>query len=159
MKSYYMIEFMLNEKSYYCIWYTNDKDGFIVDNHKVKSFDDKIKLNKYCINNSIFLEKGKTTYNLDELNTWLNSDKKDIDSNILLSMWNIMSDFAFSIDNLFLGDKEKLFYIYDKLFYCNNLPAYKKNNKLYDPYWENQEIKVLSNILFRGLNLIKENLI
>ena len=158
MRDYFIISFKLDAEKYYCIWYTNDFDGVIVDeNGCIEQFASESELHEYCAKNDIALspsEENNALYDLDTLNKWLKEDKVDIDCSFMLNMWNIISDVARSINKSFVGDDDKMLTIYNKLFYGNNLPVYSPTDKEYIPIWDSDEIDALRLILSNGIEAI-----
>ncbi len=93
---------------------------------------------------------------MDEAKLWLQKRKSEFDCEYLLSFWNIISDLAYSVGEIFYGDQDKdiLIKIYDKLFYGNNLPSITPEGKKYFPEWEVDEIKEIAKVIEDGLKIV-----
>lgn len=157
MKNYYPIEIVINKKSYYCIWYTNDTDGIIIEVNLLKYFYSIAKLKRYCHENSMIINEDVSVYSLDKALEWILSDKTTIDCKFILSIWNIMSDLSRSTGEYFYGNDEGLVTIYNKLFYGNNLPALNAGEDLYTPSWCIDEILLISKVLHDGIDLFEKS--
>jgi len=162
MKDYYAISFILDIKEHYCIWYTNDLDGVITNgNDRIVQFINESELHEYCTKSDIILsssQENMALYDLDKLNEWLREEKTAFDNNLMLNLWNIISDVARSLNKPFIGDDDKMLFIYDKLFHANNLPAYMPSDKEYTPNWDKDEIAELRFVLSNGIQIIKNGL-
>ena len=158
---YWLVEFRILQKNYYTFWYTDDIDGFLLDNNGyLKSFPTK--------EEAIFFAKEEG-FCLDTRSVLCissgilrNINIRRIRCNLYLNYWNILSDVAHSINCQFLGDNREngtVQYIYEKLFYGCNIFV-KQGEEHYRPKWSKKErrwiAKVIKNgfkILAKGLNL------
>lgn len=156
MMEFYPIVLIFNEKKYYCIWYSNEQNGFIKELNKVKYFNNMNQLNKYAANQNIKMESEKTTFSIDYAITWLNNEIKEVDCKYILNYWNIIGDLADSFNEKYYGNirKEILNKIYNKLLFGNNLEALTPEGKEYIPNWEKEEINEITNIVKDGLRII-----
>ena len=155
-KEYYQVVFIANNKEIHCIWYTNNKDGFVTECKKIKCFTNSKKLKEYAEKNKMNLNIKNTLLSMDEAKLWLQKRKSEFDCEYLLSFWNIISDLAYSVGEIFYGDQDKdiLIKIYDKLFYGNNLPSITPEDKKYFPEWEVDEIKEIAKVIEDGLKIV-----
>jgi hypothetical protein len=155
---YYPFLFVINKKEYYCVWYCDDKDGFLTDRNKIMVFDSEKLLLDYCKDNNIQINEDELTcFSLDNALNWLEEKKFDIDSDYFLNFWNHISDLAYSVGENFYGDSKEaqINKVYDKLFFGNNLPAITPENKKYYPTWDLSEINLLVKIVHDGIRIIK----
>lgn len=120
IRKLYPIIFKVHQIEYYTLWYTDEIDGFLLDENKmIKMF-----LNETDV--KIFAkQKG---YNLDSEfliisdNIYKKLDMQNLDCDLILIHWNILSDLARTICGNFLGDSKtkEIQKVYEKLFYgCN----------------------------------------
>lgn len=80
-------------------------------------------------------------------------DKNSVDCNATLNLWNILSDFAFSVKEPFEGNDIEYNTTYGKLVYGCNLPSLS-NGYHYDPTWNDEEIADINKILAGGIELL-----
>jgi len=153
MKEYYIIKIQFNRKSYYCIWYTNDIDGIVMEGNHIIYSDSLLELKKYCEKKGIILGIGISEYNIDDLLEWLYSSKEMIDYKIILNFWNLMSDFANTVNEYFYGDDGETTSIYNKIFAGNNL--LNKSEKKYVPILSDEETMQISKVLLSGVDILK----
>ena len=155
---YYPFVFIINKKEYYCAWYSNNKDGFLTECNKIKVFNTKDLLFDYAKENNIQFndEEGIARFSIDFALNWLKDKNLDIDCDYFLNFWNNISDLAYSVGENFYGDlkKAQINKVYDKLFFCNNLPAITPKNKNYYPTWDTAEKIILVKIVQDGIRII-----
>jgi len=160
---FFIINFKLEKKSHYAIYYTNSEDGVMVDNNQITHFISKQKLLAHCKESGICCSSNSDDLykcDLDVLGKWLRKGRKRVDCQFVLNAWNTMSDVARSLGKSFIGDDDDvdaIHFVYKKLFYGNNLPALKMKRK-YTPSWNSDEIDTMSFILSNGLQIIREGL-
>jgi hypothetical protein len=156
MIEYYPLVLISSEKKYYCIWYANEKNGFIKELNKVKKFNNMKQLNKYASNQNIKIETEKTTFSIDYAITWISNENKEVDCKYFLDLWNIIGDLADSFEDKFYGNVKKsiLSKVYDKLLFGSNLEALTPEGKEYIPNWEKEEINEITNIVKDGLRIV-----
>lgn len=157
---YYIVKFELDSKQLYCIWYTDDIDGFIVDQNTLIQFLSLDDLKQYCITNKIILNSFEVSdTNIDYFIGWIQSPQKAVDCQLFLDFWNTMADLASSIQQDFLGNEDGIYLdIYNKLFYGNNLPAIKGDAEEYIPTWDSEDIDALSKVIEDGVRLAKASI-
>jgi hypothetical protein len=155
--SYYPIAIELYSKQILLLWYTDFKDGILVDkNNKALIFNSLEEVKNYTLDNHIKINFDDfSTYNINILTTWLqNPSSQSIAYQLFLDLWNLVTDIAYSCKVKFLGNsKDDLTtLIYDKLFYGNNLPSITPQGKFYKPIWTKEElnflVKVMENVVF-----------
>lgn len=155
---YYIVEFLLSNTKYITLWYTSDQDGFVLNEEAsgIRVFKDEQSAQKYSGMSHYDLHNEITVILCDKLKT---ACYKEIDCNLILSFWNIVSDVASSLNIQFLGDREntEINGLYEKLFFGCNLPAIVKDNE-FIPIWEESEKKVMDRIIKEGIEIVKEGL-
>lgn len=137
--TYFSLWYRLDRIDYYLIWYTNDRDGVVVDSTGlIPTFRDIDSLAIYAENIGLYVEKEEPTlHNLDLLKYWLeNPNQATIVCDDFLAIWNLFTDVASSVlDIEFDRDIQKTKSIYNKLFWGNNLPSLTPKGKYYNPIW------------------------
>lgn len=155
IKELYIIIFIIYNKKYYTLWYTSEKDGFIIDedNLHIKSFSNIYSAKVFAEQNNIILSNEITEILCDKTILF---DLYNIDCNSVLTFWNIMSDMANTLNKKFLGDcnNEIINESYNKLFYGCNLPAINGKNNDFIPKWTKNEKQTLLKIIKDGLNIL-----
>lgn len=160
LKEYFLFIFIIDNKEYYCIWYTNERDGFITESNKVKYFDGNEQLYIYSNSNNIKIEEGKTVLSIDNAIIWLQQNEKEIDCIYFLDYWNAISDLAYSVGEKFYGneDTNMINSIYNKLFYGNNLPAMIHEGETFIPDWATEEVNELTAVIKDGIRVLNTHL-
>ena len=156
MKDYYIVHFIFQTASFYCIWYTEDTDGLITEEGKLKYCSQLSELYYYCNENKINLNEEITEYNLNNLFKWVLDNTTEIDCNYMLDTWNIISDIAHSLNERFYGDNNDVTDIYAKLFYGSNLPCINTGGEEYIPVWNAQELEKLNKVFRSGISILSE---
>lgn len=160
MEQHYRVEFIYKGVSYYCIWYSSDHDYLINQENRIEYFSAMRDLETYCLRNKLPLSKDDAAvYNLDEIETWLAGGKTRVDCKLILNVWNIFQDVAFSAKVLFSGNDKTYNGVYNKIFYGNNLPSINTSGKIYVPEWDEEELQVISDVLENGMQLFRKSLI
>lgn len=158
MKEYYPFVFIINTEEYYCIWYSDEKDGFITDLDKIKHFQSKEHLQIFAKNNNVLLIGEYTELKVDDAKNWVETHNKKIDCSYFLNYWNIVADMVNSLGEAFYGndDSEEVSVVYNKLFYGNNIEAIRGNGEEYIPIWTEEEICELDRVIRDGLRIISK---
>ena len=52
MREYYSVQFKNSSISYYCLWFTNDIDGYVIENEKLLVWKEQSNMDKYCDDNT-----------------------------------------------------------------------------------------------------------
>ncbi|MBQ7232479.1 MAG: hypothetical protein IJX07_04545 [Bacillales bacterium] len=159
-RDYFIVEFILENQSFYTIWYNDKLDGFLTFQNKsfrnkIMTFYNQNSLLQYLTRNQMKLATHRVTViNCDMVQLY----KTNFDCNLLLDFWNIITDVACSIKVDFLGDhrEDSITNIYNKLFYGCNLPALRGNGELYFPEWSVSEIAILHEIVSNGLMILQK---
>ncbi len=158
MKEYYPFKLIQNHQESYCIWYCSEKEGFIMDTRKVKTFHSLEELALFARFKKIKLEDYETSLSFDYATSWLQEKHKRIDSLYFLNFWNIISDVAHSVGDEFYGnsDEGKINNLYDKLLFGNNEVELKPEDKRNLQMWNDEEIFEFEKIVKDGLHLVNQ---
>ena len=57
MRECYSFVFIIKKKEYYCIWYSDEKDGFLTESNQIIFFYNNKQLNEYATSKSINFEE------------------------------------------------------------------------------------------------------
>lgn len=161
MTDYYSFKFIVRDKPYNCIWFSNDKDGFITVSNQLKHFDSYEELDAFTKENNLAVIDEGAILNIDTAKIWLKENRHNVDCEYFLDFWNLISDLAGSVGDNFYGDSNKgiINKIYNKLFYGSNLPALRKDGEVYIPDWAEEELYELCRVVYDGLRIVDENII
>ncbi|MFC4306055.1 hypothetical protein [Cohnella boryungensis] len=154
MRVHYPFVFVVNEKEYLSIWFTNDNDGFVIEDGKLLIFDNMTKLTKYIVFNDLNFVNEITRLSINLIRGLMES-KNEMDCTEMLNFWNTISDLAKSSGTIYLGDSNEFIDIYNKLFYGNNFPAVRGDGELFVPEWETEEIVRLEKIITDGIRVLE----
>jgi hypothetical protein len=140
-REYSNLWYQLDSKDAHLIWYTDGRDGIVVDSDgEIPSFRNTDDLLEYVERRNLKVNvEGAILHDLDVLVEWLRQKESDrVDCSDLLAAWNLLT--------------EK---IYDKLFWGNNLPSVTPKGKMYIPAWTSEELKITREVLDSGLVLFR----
>jgi hypothetical protein len=157
---YYRLWYRLDHTDGYLIWFANDTDGVVTQSDKtVPSFRTQEALHDYATSHQIDLDMMEPLiHDLDVVAQWLRRPlSAKIDTDALLTVWNLFGDLAASVNGDFDGDRKRTQHIYDKLFWGNNLPAVTPPGKQYTPVWSDDELLLMQEILHDGLLLFRKH--
>lgn len=160
----YITSFVINKKNYYCIWYTDDTDGFETKDNKLIYFLTLESLKNYCVLKNIILKDDEITcYKIDYFVYWLKDTTIEIDCTIFLNFWNIIADVAFSIKKHFYGEEDgeqnEIVDVYSRLFYGTNPKVLRgEDGKMYYPKWEEKDIQIIKSVVKDGLYILSKAL-
>ena len=164
MTDIFLIRCLYNGTEYFCIWYSDDKDGLFCDeNKRILGFSDKNSAALYLSRKSLSLSQDddSAVYDFDSLRSWADSDDSAVNCYDTLNFWNIFTDIAYSGGKEFEGDKrtQLIHLIYEKLFFGNNLPSVKpKNEPDYVPVWTKKQVRIIKTVMKDGLNIFGETI-
>lgn len=157
MNEYYPFIFGINSKEHICIWFSKEDDGFLMEDGQLLTFESLEMLKSYARSNDLNIrdENHITKLSIDSIiEMW--EEKKEIDCVGLLNFWNAIGDIAKSAGLNFCGDTNELTYLYNKLFYGNNLPVLRGvDGELYTPKLEDQELMQLNLLIEDGLRILE----
>lgn len=158
-EEYYIIQFWISGKKYIALWYTSDQDGFVLDEEtfKIKIFENEKFAQEFADKHYYHLYNDNTIIPCDKLER---ISRDEINCDLILTFWNVVSDVAHSLNIYFSGDNKsaEIQDIYAKLFYGCNLPAIKKCAEEFTPRWDASEKNLMIQVIKEGLRIIKEGL-
>lgn len=159
---YYIFNFIIKERNFYCIAYMADKDGFIEQYNILKSFSTINESILYCKNHNIILEDEEVSFcNVDEVIKEFESIKKlmMVECDKILWFWNTIENVAYSIDEYFYGDDNgddnEILYVYNQLFYGTNPKSMLSDeDELYYPKWDKEDIQIIKDVVIDGIRIL-----
>ncbi|MDE5778982.1 MAG: hypothetical protein K2I10_10835 [Lachnospiraceae bacterium] len=152
----YIVEFPIDQKSYFCIWHSDERDVFWTEKDKIIYFTEITELQYFCEQEKVQVDEEITTYDVDKLIGLLDGYEQEINCNFCIDMWNIFHDCAYSVNHKFYGDKKKLNHVYSKLFHGLNLPVINTSGEKYIPEFSASEKKEIAHVLKEGLFLLQK---
>lgn len=150
----FIIDFIILSKHYYCLWYSDEQDFFVIVDNKLFYTNDISELkNKYSNNYNI--SDNITIFDLAQLNAINNKDTV-FNYNLIIDFWNMMSDLSRSLKIEFYGNtrERSIDKVYDKVFYALNLPSITPENKEYTPIWKPKEINIICEVIDDGIAIL-----
>lgn len=161
MTEYFVVNFKFDNKFYYCIWFTNDEDGFVVRENKLLCFEELDKLKAYCNMQKICIDDNTTLCDMDGVVSYINlRTTKDMEYKSYLNLWNVCSDLAHTLSIDFYGDYDGITLdVYNLLFYCSNPPAMNGKNEEYLPKWDEEDVAELKKVLKSCYDLIERHVV
>lgn len=158
MNTYYMARLLKDEKAIYAIWYTDEKDGLLVHEGKLLTFDSADEARQYSEMNGIALEADISEYDLTGLIGLASCPKSPEVCSTIIDCWNLFSDLAQSLGEPFMGDKDEGLTndIYTMLFYGTNLKVMKHDEYL--PDFDEEDTQRCREVLQDGLSMLERQL-
>lgn len=151
---YYIVGFVMKRKKYFTIWYTDDKDGFVLNSQgRIEIFKTENDVREFLQKKQIKPGEKVTLVDCDEIGEM---NYEHIECSRVLDFWNIITDISYSVNEDFVGrtKSEEILNVYDKLFYGCNLPVINRTDEKYVPEWSAKEQKVIFNVIRDGLRVI-----
>jgi hypothetical protein len=148
------------------VWQTDDEagdegdtDGVLVWNGQIVSAGTQEDFADLSRQHNLTLEaRNEEPQNLDGIEDLLQLPASDDTCTQLLNAWNLLGDIARSV-NASLDDRgPEADKCYDKIFYGNNLPSITPLGEHYSPYFDDQEQRVITEILDRGRVILSSRL-
>lgn len=158
MKRHFIIEFIHRGSMVACVWYNNDKDGFITENNALLHFSNTRDAQAYCAEHGMACEDEIVQYDIDQMAQWVADAGQAVDVVALLDFWNIIIDVASSLNLSFSGNLKTANRLYDKLFHGNNLPSVNASGMKYIPEWTEEELAQMRAIIKEGVNMLSQAL-
>lgn len=157
-REHYPIVFQFNGLEYRCIWYTDEKDGFLTQSSKLRTFRSEQEAVACCEEKNkqpadleaIFLDIDLLRRELDQI-----EDTRTLDCYRFLTFWNMIGDAAYSLELPFYGDRKEMTPIYERVFYGTNPSALRKDGEYFTPTWTDIDLKVLQAVFRNGIQLLK----
>jgi len=153
----------------YCLWYSDDKDGFYKQDDAIVSFGKKSTLEEFVKKNGLILSEEEVpddnilNYDVDFFCNWLQendacNETPEIACSKFLNLWNIVLDIAHTLDILFYGDEKEGLSIdvYNKLFYGCNLPVLRGAGEIFIPQWDDEDIAELRKVITDCIKIINQ---
>ncbi|WP_172193779.1 hypothetical protein [Saccharibacillus qingshengii] len=165
-KEYSPIVFRIEGRLFWCIWYTDKKDGdeedgFLIEADRLKTFDSRETLDSYGeATNKELTDLEIAFFDVDRLRQEFDQieDTRTVDCHRFLNFWNMVSDAACSLKRSFYGDQEEVTPVYHRVFYGTNPPTLRKGGEYFTPTWTNVDLKVLQAVFEDGIKLLKSAL-
>jgi hypothetical protein len=162
-KRYYAFWLRLNNEDLYTIWYSNNKDGFLLEeSNRIPVFRTMPTLLAYADRQNVSLEdEVPELHNFDLIKLWIRYPTADtIVYDVFLNALNAFGDIASSIGNkVYLRLSKHIDRIYQKLFWGCNLPAVTPRKKVFHPLWNQKELEKLQAIFDYGLKMLQDNIV
>lgn len=152
---YYIVGFRIYEEMRYCVWYTDNDDGFLVNDGRLLWYPSEPQMRLYCMLCGITAsEEEAYVYDLDWLSSWCSGSESEFNCRVLLSYWNIISDALHSLDIPFLGDSEQMTGVYEKLYHSCNLEQKRKPENTAE--WSQEEMYSIVEVLEEFVEIFGE---
>ncbi len=150
-----IIDFKIKNKNFYCLWYSDKEEMFVINKKKLIYFNNILEL-KERYDNIYKIDKKIVTYDIDQIIRTCNSNDKLFDYKQIMDFWNIISDLSKTLKTDFYGNsREKIIdNVYNKLFRSLNLPIVTEPGKEYNPVWTEEEQDVIKKMLIDGISLL-----
>jgi hypothetical protein len=148
------------------VWQTDDEagdegdtDGGLISEGQIVWARTQEEFSELARQHNIILEAdNEEPQNLDGIEELLQLPASDDTCAQLVNAWNLLGDIARSV-NASLDDRgPEADNCYNKLFYGNNLPSITPPGEHYSPYFEDQEQRVITEILDRGRVILASRL-
>jgi hypothetical protein len=154
---YYILWYRLDGLDKFLIWYTNDEDGVVLRDGMMPVFSRQDDLHRYAAAQGITIKKEQPRlHDLDVVAKWIMClSPEAIDCNEFNAAWNLFADVSEKTNSIFDKEKKLTKKIYNKLFWGMNLPSVTPNGKEYDPFWTKAEVKILHDVMTKGLDLFR----
>ena len=159
-REYYVYWYRLDNKDAYLIWFSNEKDGFTVDeNGFIPSFTNVKDLQDFASEMKITVDvENPNLIELDSIKDWLNDCGKIKDYNPFLNAWNLFEDISVSTNGNFDKNKEETNDIYNRIFWGCNIPAMTPEGESFTPTWTKKELKIIRETLNFGFQMFREKI-
>lgn len=159
MANYYLTKIIYDGLNYFLIWYSSDKDGFLIFDQRLLVFFSVEEANIFADREHIIFEKDITVFDMSDIIGLINNVEISQNCRILINIWHFFSDLSKSLSEKFMGDidEKEIIDIYNKLFYGSNLKLLK--NEEYHPVFNVDETLKCSEIFQCGLSILNKHLI
>ena len=149
-RSYYVCSATVNEVESFFLWFSDDRDGVVLDGDHIATFPSRDSIARHCADSGLNLSNESTArYDFDAIDAWIrNPEVPSMDINSLLNVWNMMDDFYHSSlgHNAIADDDLDL---HQKLSFSNftdSMPGVIVD-KNFDPEWTASDLSRLAAIL------------
>ena len=160
--SYYRLWYRLDHADGYLIWFSNATDGVVTQpDGTVPSFRDQEAVQTYASSQHLTLDEMEPLlHDLDSIVAWLGRSRPaELDCATFLTAWNLFGDLSASVKGDFDSDRTRTQHVYEKLFWGTNLPSVTPPGKHYTPLWNDEELRVMREILTNGLMLFRKHVL
>lgn len=157
-RTFYVCQYRFDGREGCLIWYTNEPDGVLTGSDgKVLRFSDAQSLREYAASIGIVIEpETPILHDLDVAAKWVAAGGQgNVNPDELLKTWNLFTDVAYSVGASFEGESPLLEDIYSRLVQSSDLPALIVPGSKPCSEWEEEERKILSDVLSRGLTVFR----
>ena len=153
----YLVNLRFCGENHFAVWCTDDtgavRDRFLTNKNKVVIFSTEKQCREYVAKRKLRLEEEPCAeYELDSYDGIFEA------CNRILDNWNILADFAVSVDESICGDRDDYDGLYDKVFFGCNLPAIRGDGEEYNPEFNKREKAMIMKVLKEGLEIIRRNI-
>lgn len=161
MRKYYLIRLIYKNKNMFAIWYSDDEDGFVVEGHRLVTFESIDDAKVFAEKRHILLESEIAIYDFSNVIELIGQIDDSKNCRTIINMWNLLSDLAKTLNEEFMGDsdQEQILDIYNKLFYGSNLKVISQGNEEYYPSFDDSEREKCISIFINGFSILDKLLI
>lgn len=151
-----IVEFKLNAVTKYYIWYLdeNDDEAFYQVGSEIAVFSSIENISHFLNDNKISYDS--IAFDIDEIVASLANDSFDYTA--ILDFFNIVSDIAKAC-HIKIPAENGFDFIYDKLFYGQNLSTINKSNKKYHPVFTKTELHILKRHIKTCAQIVENKII
>ena len=159
-RRYYVVECVLDGRSRFLLWYSNERDGVELDKGgAVLSASSCSEIRRRAGRAGMVVEdEAPARFDMDELSDWVAEPHPPPPVTLIGACWGLFADIAASIGRKFDEDRDATEDIYDKVFWAQNLPSVTPPNQRHTPVWSSSELSVLSDLMARGIQLVRRSL-
>lgn len=159
-REYYAYWYRLDDRDSYLIWYSNETDGFIIDDEGfIPSFTKVKDLQIFAKKKNLTVDVEKPNLiTLDPVKNWLKNGGEIEDYNSFLNTWNLFEDISVSTNGNFDKEKEITNGIYNRIFWGCNIPAVTPEGKCFTPTWTKKELKIIHKTYNFGFQIFEEKI-
>jgi hypothetical protein len=168
-RTYYPYYYRLDKVERYLIFHTTnfeeEEDGVLVDAAgQIVTFATLPALLEFAEAHGLVpleLDPGALKrLNMDVVSRWLRVRNRrklqPIDCHVFLTVWQFLEDVSRSVHGDFDNDHSLTDKIVDKIVCGNNFPSITPEGCFYVPFWTWSEIKIMREVLGRGLKMFRE---
>jgi hypothetical protein len=160
-RSYFALQYLLNGRVQYLLWYGSDVDGVVTDSDgTVPSFQSLEALRAYARSRGLEIkDETPKLHDLDSTESWIEmGDATSIDCENILSTWNLLADVSRSVAGNFDGDPDETDAVYERLFLGGdtaNEVLRPKDEPIFRPRFSEAETTVMRKTLKAGLAMLR----
>jgi hypothetical protein len=156
---HYPCRVQLNGSAVFVIWYSDERDGFVLDGGRLLTACTADALTVAARARGIpLVNDAPADYDFDRIRAWCAAPVgARIDCRAFLNAWNFLDDLAglsTGADTEYSRQSRRSAASYDKLFWGSNLPAVTPLGERYDPVWDADELIEIRRVMNAGLGLL-----